>query len=119
VEEGDVTSNYLERLRQVSVTGTDAAGAEFGGESGTVDDGIKLDARTLALARLAALVAVGGPAPSFDRHADAALSAGASADEIVDVLIGVSRIVGLPRVIAAAPRLALALGHDLEGDGSA
>ena len=47
-------------------------------------------------------------------QADAAVSAGASADEIVDVLIGVSTVVGVPRVVAAAPKVALALGYDLD-----
>jgi hypothetical protein len=68
-----------------------------------------LDPRDLALVRLAALVAVGGAVPSFGAQADAAVSAGATAAEIVDVLVGVVPIVGLPRVVAAAPNLAMAL----------
>ncbi len=64
--------------------------------------------------RLAALVAVGGPGPSFRAEADAAISAGATAGEIVDVLVGVTGVVGLPSVVAAAPRLALALGYDID-----
>jgi alkylhydroperoxidase/carboxymuconolactone decarboxylase family protein YurZ len=75
-----------------------------------------LDARTLALVRLAALVAVGGAVPSYGAQADAAVDAGATVDEVVGVLVGVVPVVGLPRVVAAAPKLALALGHDLEAD---
>ena len=74
----------------------------------------ELDPKTLALVRLAALVAVGGAAPSYGAHADAAVNAGASAAEIVDVLIGVVPVVGLPSVVAAAPNLAMALGYDTE-----
>lgn len=74
----------------------------------------KLDPKTTALVRLAALVAVGGPGPSFRAEAGAAISAGATAGEIVDVLVGVSGVVGQPSVVAAAPRLALALGYDIE-----
>lgn len=74
----------------------------------------ELDPRTLALVRLAALVAVGGEVPSYGAHADAAVDAGASAAEVVDVLVAVLPVVGLPRVVAAAPRLALALGYDLD-----
>jgi 4-carboxymuconolactone decarboxylase len=74
----------------------------------------KLDPKTTALVRLAALVAVGGPGPSFRAEADAAISAGATAGEIVDVLVGVTGVVGLPSVVAAAPRLALALGYDID-----
>ena len=74
----------------------------------------ELDPRTLALVRLAALVAVGGEVPSYGAHADRALDAGASVAEVVDVLVAVLPTVGLPRVVAAAPRLALALGYDTD-----
>jgi alkylhydroperoxidase/carboxymuconolactone decarboxylase family protein YurZ len=73
-----------------------------------------LDPRTLALVRLAALVSVGGAVPSYGAQVDAAVDAGASAAEIVDVLVGVVPVVGLPCVVAAAPKLALALGYDTD-----
>ncbi|HWH99014.1 MAG TPA: carboxymuconolactone decarboxylase family protein [Propionibacteriaceae bacterium] len=73
----------------------------------------QLDQKTLALARLAALIAVGGAVPSYGAETDAAVSAGASAAEIVDVLVGVVSVVGLPSVVAAAPSLAMALGYDV------
>ena len=73
-----------------------------------------LDPRTLALVRLAALAAVGGAVSSFGAQADAAVDAGASAGEMVDVLVGVVPVVGIPCVVAAAPKLALALGYDSE-----
>ena len=73
-----------------------------------------LDPRTLALVRLAALVAVGGAVPSFGAQTDAAVSAGASDAEIVEVLLGVISVVGLPRVVAAAPKLAMALGYEID-----
>ena len=73
-----------------------------------------LDPKTLALVRIAALVAVGGAVPSYGAEADAAVSAGATAAEIVDVLVGVVSIVGLPSVVAAAPSLAMALGYDVD-----
>jgi len=73
-----------------------------------------LDPKTLALVRLAALVAVGGAVPSYGTEVDAAVSAGATAAEIVDVLVGIVSIVGLPSVVAAAPSLALALGYDVD-----
>lgn len=75
-----------------------------------------LDPKMLALVRLAALVTVGGSVASYGAHADAAVEAGATAAEIVDVLMGIIPVVGLPRVVAAAPQLALALGHDVEDD---
>ena len=79
------------------------------------DEGSGLDRKTLALVRFAALVAVGGSVPSFGAHADAAVGAGASAAEIVQVIVGIVPTVGLPRVVAAAPDVAMALGYDING----
>lgn len=73
-----------------------------------------LDPKTLALIRLAALVAVGGAVPSYGAHSDAAVDAGATAAEIVAVLVSVIPVVGLPCAVSAAPKLALALGFDAE-----
>jgi alkylhydroperoxidase/carboxymuconolactone decarboxylase family protein YurZ len=73
----------------------------------------KLDPKTEALVRLGALVAVGGAVPSYGAEVDAAVSAGATAAEIVEVLLDVVSVVGLPCVVAAAPSLALALGYDI------
>ena len=60
------------------------------------------------------MVAVGGAGASYGALADAAVDAGASPAEIVDVLVGVVPIVGLPCVVAAAPNLAMALGYDTD-----
>jgi 4-carboxymuconolactone decarboxylase len=106
--------DYTDRLRCLAIND-----ARFVDEAGEPDaEGRVLDAKSLALVRLAALVAVGAAEPSFGAQADAAVSAGATAPEIVDVLVGVIPVVGLPAVVAAAPRLALALGYDVE-DGLA
>ncbi|MCK0118558.1 carboxymuconolactone decarboxylase family protein [Isoptericola sp. S6320L] len=75
-----------------------------------------LGPRTASIARLAALVAVGGAVPTYGSLVDEAVSAGATPAEIVDVLTAVVAVVGLPRIVAAAPKLALALGQDLFGD---
>ncbi len=64
--------------------------SDFGVESA------ELDPKTLALVRLGALVAVGGAVPSYGAEADAAVSAGATAAEIVEVLLGVVSVVGRP-----------------------
>jgi 4-carboxymuconolactone decarboxylase len=103
--------NYTERLRRLANNDPTVA-ADFVDEVGTEPK--ELDPKTLALVRLGALVAVSGAVPSFGAHADAAVSAGATVDEIVAVLVGVVPIVGLPRVVAAAPRLAMALGYDTD-----
>jgi alkylhydroperoxidase/carboxymuconolactone decarboxylase family protein YurZ len=43
-----------------------------------------------------------------------ALAAGASEDEIADLLLAIAPIAGLGRVVAAAPDVAAALGYDIE-----
>jgi 4-carboxymuconolactone decarboxylase len=109
----DTALDYTERLRCLAFN--DARFAE-GGVGGAAVESRELDPRTLALVRLAALVAVGGEVPSYGAQADAAVSAGATAAEIVDVLVCVIPIVGLPCVVAAAPKLAMALGYDTDDD---
>jgi len=101
--------NYQERLRCLAIN--DARFTDGGGRDLETQE---LNPRTLALVRLAALIAVGGAGPSYGAHADAAVGAGATAAEIVDVLVGVAPVVGLPSVVAAAPKLAMALGYDIE-----
>jgi alkylhydroperoxidase/carboxymuconolactone decarboxylase family protein YurZ len=70
--------------------------------------------KALALVRLGAVIAVGGTVPSYGAETDAAISAGATTAEIVQVLVAVASIVGLPTAVAAAPRLAIALGYDVD-----
>ena len=72
-----------------------------------------LDAKTLALVRLAGLVALDSAAASYQWGVTAALAAGATDDEVVGVLTALLPIVGTVRVNAAAPEVALALGCDL------
>jgi 4-carboxymuconolactone decarboxylase len=105
--------NYTDRLRSLGLN--DARFAE--GSVEPVDASpLALDPKTLEFVRLAALVTVGGAVPSYGAQVDAAVNAGATAAEIVDVLVGVIPVVGLPCVVAAAPKLALALGYDLDDD---
>ena len=109
--EGILALDHIELLRRMAVNDARVAEDWLGGSS---VDSPGLDAKTLELVRLAALVAVGGAVPSYGAQADAAVSAGATDAEIVDVLVGVVPIVGMPCAVAAAPKLALALGYDTE-----
>lgn len=84
------------------------------GGGGTDLEDVRLDPKTSALVRLAALVAVGGTVPSYGAETDAAIGAGATAAEIVGVLVAVVALVGVPSVVAAAPQLAMALGYDID-----
>jgi 4-carboxymuconolactone decarboxylase len=71
-----------------------------------------IDSRSHALLRIAALIALDATPPSYMSAVEAGLDAGASYDEIVGTLIAVMPIVGVARVVSAAPKLALALGYD-------
>ena len=66
--------NYTDRLRCLAINDTRCVE----GVGGEVESG-ELDPKTLALVRLAALVAVGGAVASYGAEADAAVSAGATA----------------------------------------
>ncbi|HKA98966.1 MAG TPA: carboxymuconolactone decarboxylase family protein [Streptosporangiaceae bacterium] len=72
-----------------------------------------LDPRTAALLQLAASVANGSPAVCLEWSTGLALAAGASEDEIADVLLAIAPVAGLGRVVAAAPGVATALGYDI------
>ena len=89
---------YIEAL--LAHEGTSAA--EFG-----------LDARMRALVQIGALVAVDAAPPSYMSVAEEALEAGATYEELVGSLIVLIPVVGVPRVVSAAPNLGLAIGYDV------
>jgi len=72
-----------------------------------------LDPRTTALLRVGVSVALGSPGASLEWSAARALAAGASKDQIADVLLAIAPVAGLDRVAAAAPYLGIALGYDI------
>jgi hypothetical protein len=74
-------------------------------------------ARTRALVRLAALLAVDASTTSLRWAVEQAAAAGVRDEEIVGVLRTVGETVGFAGVVAAAPRLALAIGYDIEAVG--
>src|SRR4051812_9610402 len=58
-------------------------------------DASGLDARSYAIANLGALIAMGGDLASFAVGVDRAVSSGASADEVLGVLVAVAPTVGV------------------------
>ena len=72
-----------------------------------------LDPKTAALLQLGALVAIGSPAVCLEWAAARAMAAGATEDEIADVLLAIAPVTGLGRVVSAAPDVATALGYDI------
>lgn len=76
-----------------------------------------LDARSYAMVKIAALVAVDAPPASYLWQVENAIAEGVSPREILGVLFAIAPQVGGPRVVAAAPEIMLALGLSLP-DGS-
>ena len=72
-----------------------------------------LDAKTAALLQVAVSVAIGSPGVCLQWSAGRALAAGATEDEIADVLLAIAPVAGLGRVVAAATDVATALGYDI------
>jgi 4-carboxymuconolactone decarboxylase len=77
----------------------------------------KLSEETRALIQLTALLAAGACTTSLRWAAELASRSGADDDQIVEVLVTAAAIVGGARVVAEAPRLALAIGYDIEVEG--
>jgi 4-carboxymuconolactone decarboxylase len=72
-----------------------------------------LEPKTAALLQVAVSVAIGSSAVCLEWSAGRALAAGASEDEIADVLLAIAPVAGLGRVVCAAPDVATALGYDI------
>ncbi len=66
------------------------------------------------LVQLAALLALGAATPLLRETVAQALAEGVTTGEIVGVLVAVGPAIGLASVVATAPRLAMAIGYDLE-----
>jgi 4-carboxymuconolactone decarboxylase len=106
------TARFQETLRRLAMIDEgfveDDAGLVLGQVAASA-----LDPKTVALLRVGASVAIGSSAVCLEWTAGRALAAGASEDEIADVLLAVIPVAGLARVVSAAPELATALGYDL------
>jgi 4-carboxymuconolactone decarboxylase len=76
-----------------------------------------LDARTFALVKVAALVALDAPPASYAWQVANALADGATPEDLLGVLRAVAPQVGGPKIVAAAPELMLALGLPLDDEG--
>jgi len=74
----------------------------------------RLDEWTESLIRVAVLVPIDAPQSSYQAAVEAAMRAGATIDDLLATLIAVTGAVGSPRVVSAAPRIALAAGYDVD-----
>jgi alkylhydroperoxidase/carboxymuconolactone decarboxylase family protein YurZ len=73
-----------------------------------------LDERARALVRIAATIALDAAPSSFQSAVSHGLAVGVSADEIVATLEAVTPVTGATRVVQCAPKVALALGYDVD-----
>ena len=105
------TARFQETLRRLAIF-----------DEGFVDTGSglawattsALDAKTTALLQVAVSVAIGSSAVCLQWSAARALAAGATKDEITDVLVAIVPVAGLGRIVSAAPEVATALEYDIE-----
>jgi 4-carboxymuconolactone decarboxylase len=109
---GAVMPNFQAVLRRLAMLDEafvcDRAGLRLG-PAGTR----ALDARTASLLQLAVSVALGSPEVCLEWCAARALAAGATEDEIADMLLVIAPVAGLGPVVGAAPAVATALGYDV------
>jgi 4-carboxymuconolactone decarboxylase len=108
----DLTVRFQETLRRLAMIDEgfveDEAGLGLGPAGASA-----LDPKTVALLQVAVSVAIGSPGVCLEWSAGRALGAGATEDEIADVLLAIAPVAGLGRVVAAAPDVAIALGYDI------
>jgi alkylhydroperoxidase/carboxymuconolactone decarboxylase family protein YurZ len=74
----------------------------------------RLDELTEALVRVAVLVPIDASQSSYQVAVEAAMRAGASLEDLLATLLAIVEAVGVPRVVSAAPRIALAAGYDVD-----
>jgi 4-carboxymuconolactone decarboxylase len=104
--------DYKEHLRRLAVH--DEALMEVVAVEGSSYEPSVLDARTAALIRVAATVAVDAAPSSFQHAVALAVAIGVTSDEIVASLEAVTPVTGAARVVQCAPKVALALGYDVD-----
>jgi 4-carboxymuconolactone decarboxylase len=103
---------YKEHLRRLAVHDNALVGSLTEEANSTADSA--LDERTVALVRVAATIAIDGATASFQHAVEHALAAGATREEIVTTLEALTPVAGTSRVVSSAPKIALALGYDVE-----
>lgn len=81
--------------------------------AGTGEVQVTIDGRTAALVRLTASIVRDSALPTYQRAVHEALDAGASVDEILSLLLVLAEPAGSSVVVAAAPKMAMALGYDV------
>ena len=104
---------YQDILRRLAIVdegfASDQAGLTF-----DQPDGQALDPKVAALVQVGALAAIGSPEVCLEWSTSRALAAGATEEEVTGVLLAVAPVIGLGRLVAAAPGVAGGVGYDIE-----
>ena len=106
-------SDHEETLRKLAVR-DDAYVDRLLSDARASEAAAALDRRACALVRIGALIALDAAPPSYMEAIEEARAHGASCDEIAGCLVAVLPTVGVARVVSAAPKVALALGYDVD-----
>jgi 4-carboxymuconolactone decarboxylase len=107
-------TDYERTLRRLAVSDDRFVASMLTQSDPVFGGGSRRDERMHPLFRLAALIAGDGTCASYQSVVESALAAGASVEEIIDVLFAVAGTVGSGRIVAAAPLLARAVGFDVD-----
>jgi 4-carboxymuconolactone decarboxylase len=109
----DPAVRYQEILRRLAIVDEGFVGDHAGLVLGPA--GVRvLDTKTAALVRVGVLEAIGAPEVCLEWSSSHALAAGATEDELTDVLLAIAPVIGLGRIVGAAPGVAGAFGYDIE-----
>lgn len=106
------TARFRETLRRLAMIDEgfvkDEAGLALGPAATST-----LDLKTATLLQVGASVTLGPSPACLQWSVTRAMAAGATEDEIADVLLAIAPVTGLGRIAAAAPDVAIALGYDV------
>jgi len=111
----DPAARYQEILRRLAIIDESAVEQHAGLGLGLPGAHL-LDARTAELARISAVAATGAPTACLEWSVTRALAGGATEDEITGVLLAIAPVIGLGRMVGAAPGVAGAFGYDIEAE---
>jgi alkylhydroperoxidase/carboxymuconolactone decarboxylase family protein YurZ len=109
---GTAVDDYKQHLRCLAVHDEALVSVLLAGEN--APGASVLNPKVAALARVAASIAVDAALYSIQHAVSFALAAGATSAEIVATLEAVTPVTGAARVVSSAPKVALALGYDVE-----
>jgi len=109
----DVTKETSDRLESLATAEEEVISSLLAMQLHNLEES-GFDPRTYSLIKLATLIAIDAPPASYVAQVAFAIEAGVKPEEIVNVLVAVAPQVGIPKVVAAAPELMVALGLELE-----